>query len=303
MIPESSAGTVHASSDGGSPGSSSATRSDPTIGSSPSPSPLGALDRERTRVDILGTWIDDVTFDEAIARIAALVADGRATGRGRFVVTPNPEMVVQARRDPALAAALASAALATPDGVGIRWAAGVLGTPLRAVVPGSALTVRLAAAAADAGWRLFLLGAAEGVAEAAAARLTADHPGLDIAGTFAGSPRAADAAAVRSALAAASPVDIVLVAYGTPAQEIWLAEELPALGIPVGMGVGGTFNFIAGASPWPPRIVVRLGLIWLWRLTTEPWRWRRQLRLVRFIGLTVAAAAIRRTATLGRRGA
>ncbi|MBK6769672.1 MAG: WecB/TagA/CpsF family glycosyltransferase [Ardenticatenales bacterium] len=245
------------------------------------------------RADILGTWIDDVTFDEAIARIADLVADGRTNGRSHLVVTPNPEMVVQARRDPSLAAALAGAALATPDGVGIRWAARMLGTPIRAVVPGSALTVRLAPAAADAGWRLFLLGAAEGVAAAAADRLAADHPGIRIAGTFAGSPRPGDLDVVRAALAAAAPIDVLLVAYGTPAQEVWLAKHLPALGIPVGMGVGGTFNFIAGIAPWPPRWVARIGLIWLWRLGTEPWRWRRQLRLVRFVGMTVAAAGRR----------
>jgi len=245
------------------------------------------------RVDVLGTAIDDVTFHEAVARIAELVADGRANGRSHLVVTPNPEMVVQALRNPTLAAALAGAALATPDGVGIRWAARRLGTPIRTVVPGSALTVRLADAAADAGWRLFLLGAAEGVAAAAADRLAADHPGIQIAGTFAGSPRPDDVRAVRAALAAAAPIDILLVAYGTPAQEVWLAEHLPALGIPVGMGVGGTFNFIAGIAPWPPRWVARLGLIWLWRLGTQPWRWRRQLRLVQFVGMTAAAAARR----------
>ncbi len=244
-------------------------------------------------IDVLGTRVDDVTMDEAVDRVAALIADGRASGRSHVVATPNPEMVVQARHDPALAAALASAALATPDGVGIRWAARRLGTPIRAVVPGSALTVRLAGAAATAGWRVFLLGAADGVADRAAARLAADHPGLTIAGTFAGSPRASDAAAVRAALAAAAPVDVVLVAYGTPAQEIWLHDALPGLGIPVGIGVGGTFDFIAGVSPWPPLIVRRLGLIWLWRLLNEPWRWRRQLRLVRFVGLTLATAARR----------
>lgn len=247
-------------------------------------------------IDVLGTRVDDVTMDEAVDCVAALIADGRATGRCHVVATPNPEMVVQARRDPALAAALAAAALATPDGVGIRWAARRLGTPIRAVVPGSALTVRLAAAAAERGWRLFLLGAAEGVAERAAARLTADHPGLAIAGTFSGSPRPADAAAVQAALAAAAPVDVLLVAFGTPAQETWLTANLDTLGIPVGIGVGGTLDFVAGIAAWPPSVVQRLGLTWLWRLVRQPWRWRRQLRLVRFVGLTFAAARRRRLA-------
>lgn len=249
-------------------------------------------------VDVLGTRVDDVTMDEAVARIGAMIEAGRAAGRAHVVVTPNPEMVVQALDDPSLAAALAGAALATPDGVGIRWAARRLGTPLRAVVPGSALTVRLAAAAAARGWRLFLLGAAEGVAERAAARLVADHPGLAIAGTFSGSPRPADAAAVRAALAAAAPVDVLLVAFGTPAQETWLAAHLDGLGIPVGVGVGGTFDFLAGVTGWPPALVRRLGLIWLWRLVRQPWRWRRQLRLVRFVGCTVAAARRRRSGRL-----
>lgn len=235
---------------------------------------------------VLGVRVDDVTLDEA----ADLVDRYLAAGTPHQIVTPNPEMVMHARRDPHFRAVLNAADLALPDGVGLLWATRCQGRALRAVVPGSALVHPLAARGAARSERWFLLGAAPGIAAAAGRRLAASYPGLVIAGSASLSPRPADDAAARAAIRAAGPVQVLLVAYGAPGQELWMHRNQPQLGIPVAMGVGGTFNFLAGVSPVPPAWAGRLGLIWLYRLLTEPWRWRRQLALVPFVALALTEA-------------
>jgi N-acetylglucosaminyldiphosphoundecaprenol N-acetyl-beta-D-mannosaminyltransferase len=132
----------------------------------------------------------------------------------------------------------------------------------------------IAEAAARRGWRLFFLGAAEGVAQRAADRLTARYPGLTMAGVFAGSPRRADEAK-QVAMIQAAGTDVLLVAYGAPAQDYWIARNRARLGVPVSIGVGGAFDFLAGAARRAPRWVQRLGLEWLHRLYRQPWRARR----------------------------
>ncbi len=224
----------------------------------------------RRRVVILGVAIDDVLMDEAIAAVARFIAEGGL----HQIVTVNPEFVMEARRNRAFRRVLAAADLATPDGFGIILAARWRGTPLRGRVTGIDLTERIAAEAARRGWSLFLLGAAPGVAERAAAALQRANPGLRIAGCYAGSPRPADEPPIRERIIAARP-DVLLVAYGHPAQDLWIARNQPLLRVPVAIGVGGTFDELAGVVPRAPALVQRLGLKWLYRLIVQPWRWRR----------------------------
>lgn len=231
---------------------------------------------------ILNVRIDPVTYDEACARAEAILAAGEVQ---RFA-TVNPEFVASARRDPEFARALESSALNLPDGVGITLAARLRGRPLPERVTGVALTQRLCARAAARGWRVFLLGAAEGVAARAGALLQERNPGLIIAGAHAGSPRPEDAAGITARVRAARP-HLLFVAYGAPAQDLWLARHLaacvsdPPHGL-LGMGVGGTFDYLAGVRPYAPAWVRRSGFEWLYRLIQQPRRWRRQLDLVRF---------------------
>jgi N-acetylglucosaminyldiphosphoundecaprenol N-acetyl-beta-D-mannosaminyltransferase len=224
----------------------------------------------RKRVVILGVAIDDVLMDEAIAAVARFIAEGGP----HQIVTVNPEFVMEARRNRAFRRVLAAADLATPDGFGIILAARWRGTPLRGRVTGIDLTERIAAEAARHGWSLFLLGAAPGVAERAAAALQRANPGLRIAGCYAGSPRPSDEPLIRERILAARP-DVLLVAYGHPAQDLWIARNQPLLRVPVAIGVGGTFDELAGVVPRAPALVQRLGLKWLYRLIVQPWRWRR----------------------------
>lgn len=250
----------------------------------------------RARVSLLGLPVDRVTLPEAVDLLSDRIEAGRAQaagtpGRTAQVVTLNPEMLMRSREQPGLQALIRAADLVVADGVGILWAARLLGTPLSGRVTGVELTEGLARRAAERGWRLFLLGAAPGVAEATAARLERDFPGLRIAGAFSGTPRReGDEEAI--ARIRASGADIVLVAYGSPAQEYWIARARERLGAAVAIGVGGTFDFLAGRVPRAPQWMRRAGLEWLYRLWREPWRWRRMLALPRF-ALVVAVAAIR----------
>ena len=237
----------------------------------------------RQQIKILGVAIDDVTEAEALERVAELIAAGGA----HHIVTVNPEFVMEARRNPAFRQVLARADLATPDGFGLLLVARRRGTPFRGRVTGVALTEQIAASAARRGWSLFLLGAAPGVAERAADALRRANPGLRIAGCHAGSPRPADEPAIRSIVAAARP-DVLLVAYGHPAQDLWIARNQPALGVPVAIGVGGVFDYLAGVVPRAPAWMRRLGLEWLYRLIRQPWRWRR---IVEAVPLFLWAAA------------
>jgi N-acetylglucosaminyldiphosphoundecaprenol N-acetyl-beta-D-mannosaminyltransferase len=191
-------------------------------------------------------------------------------------VTVNPEFVMAARHNGAFRRVLAAADIATPDGFGLLLVARLRGTRFRARVTGVALVERIAAAAAERGWSLFFLGAAPGVAELTAAALQRAHPHLKIAGCYAGSPHPAEETAIRARIAAAQP-DILLVAYGHPAQELWIARNQPLLQVPVAIGVGGVFDYLAGVVPRAPVWMRHAGLEWLYRLARQPERWRRIL--------------------------
>jgi N-acetylglucosaminyldiphosphoundecaprenol N-acetyl-beta-D-mannosaminyltransferase len=185
--------------------------------------------------------------------------------------------------------------LCLPDGVGITLAARYLGRPLRERVAGVDLVERLAVRAARTGWRIFLLGAAPGVAERAADVLRARSPDLVICGTYAGSPAVEEESQIVARVRAAR-ADVLLVAYGAPAQDMWIARNLERSGAAVGIGVGGVFDYLAGVTRRAPRWVRRLGFEWLHRLIQQPSRWRRQLALPHFALLVL----LRRRRTRGR---
>ncbi|MGQ9803032.1 MAG: WecB/TagA/CpsF family glycosyltransferase [Anaerolineae bacterium] len=237
---------------------------------------------------ILGIPIHDVTLEEAVEQAAAWVKEGGA----HQMATVNPEFVMAARRDRAFRAVLERVDLCLPDGVGITLAARYLGRPLRERVAGVDLVEALAARAARDGWRVFLLGAAPGVADRAASILAFRYSGLTVAGTYAGSPRREEEDDIVRRVRAAQ-ADILLVAYGAPAQDLWLARNLARTGAKVGVGVGGAFDYIAGVVPRAPRWMRRVGLEWLYRLIHQPWRWRRQRVLPLYVLLVLLSKVSR----------
>ncbi len=235
------------------------------------------------RVHVIGVDFDRLDIAGAVEAIAGRHARGERT----FIITANPEFVMLARRDPETARTARAADLVVPDGTGVFVASRLLGDPLPGRVPGRLLVDELVARAPELGASFYLLGAAPGVAERAAAALRARPPTARIVGAEAGSPAPEDDAAVTGRIRAAAPT-VLLVAYGMPAQERWIARNLDRLpSVRVAIGVGGVFDQLAGVAKLPPRFLHAIGLEWLWRLVREPRRWRRQRVLPLFAALVL----------------
>lgn len=234
-------------------------------------------------INILGVRIDDVTYDDALAHIEEFL---REPGM-HHIATVNPEFVVLAQNDAAFRRVLNACALNVPDGVGLLWAARRLGHPLRERVAGQDLLERICALAEVRGEKIFLLGAREGIAERAAEELKRRFARLEIGDCYAGSPARAEEDSIVARINA-SRARILFVAYGPPKQELWIARVATRLDtVAVAMGVGGTFDTLAGIVPRAPRWMRDAGFEWTYRLLREPKRWRRQLRIPYFMWLVI----------------
>jgi len=225
-------------------------------------------------LQILGVRIDDVDMDDMLAALARFVDEGGP----HQISTVNTEFLIAARRDPEFAAVLSRTSLNVPDSAGVLWAARWLGHPLRERVTGSDGIYRVAQLCAARGFRLYLLGAAPGVAEKVAQALVARYPGLSVCGAESGSYALAFEDEIAARICAAR-ADVLLVAYPSVPQEKWIARNMVRTGAAVGMGVGAAFDFVAGVQRRAPTWMQRLGLEWLYRLLGEPGRWRRMLAL------------------------
>lgn len=236
--------------------------------------------RHQKRITVLDLPVDAITYAEWLDIIGAWVDE--QPRQAHQVCTTNPEFMMMAQKDAIFRNILKRVDLCVPDGVGLLWAGKQLGTPLPQRVTGSDGVPKIAERAAQEGWRLFLLGAAEGVAQKAADVLTERYPELNIVGVYSGSPAPEEEAQIVE-MVNASGADILLVAYGAPKQDKWIARNLPRLNVAMAMGVGGTFDFIAGVVPRAPQWMQNLGIEWLYRLYLEPSRIGRMTRLPRFV--------------------
>ena len=205
----------------------------------------------------------------------AVAEIGRLVDRGgpHHVVTVNPEFVMRARKDHGFARVLQSADLCLADGNGVVWAARRLGCEMRGPVAGVDLVEPLAAMCARRGLRLFLLGAAPGVAAELAVRLRTAHEGLEVS-THSGGPDPEHDVETLHRIHD-HHADVLLVAFGAPAQEMWIDRLRNRLGVSVAIGVGGAFDYLTGRVPRAPRWMRRARLEWLARLARQPWRIRR----------------------------
>ncbi len=229
-------------------------------------------------ITILDVPVHDVTTEETLALIEQFVRDGVP----RQICTVNPEFIMLAQKDVEFKQILDRSVLNLPDGIGVVWAAKRLGHPVRERVAGSDLVGLIADRAQQTGWRIFLLGAAEGVAAQAAIKLKECYPQASLVGAYAGSPRMEDEVEIAARIRSAGAT-VLLVAYGAPKQDKWIARNLERTGVSVAMGIGGSLDFIVGTQKRAPRWMQRVGLEWLYRLIREPWRWRRQLALPKFV--------------------
>jgi len=209
-------------------------------------------------IAILGVSFDPMTLISAVDRIGTMIESRRP----HYVVTPNVDFLVQAQHDTELHQILANADLVLCDGKPLVWASRWLGNALPARVAGSDLVPLLLQRAAERGWKIFLLGGAEGVGAEAARRIAADHPSLPAVAHY--SPPLRPLAQMNhdeiiARLHAAQP-DLVLVCFGCPKQEKWIFQNYRAAGVPVMIGAGGTVDFLAGRLKRAPQWMRRTGL-------------------------------------------
>lgn len=224
------------------------------------------------RINVLGVDFDNLTLQEAVDSAVALLS----TGSFHYAVTPNPEFLLTAEKQPEFRAALNEADLSLPDGIGIVYASRILGRPLKGRTPGIDFAGELMARIAPAGGRVFLLGAKPGIAEQAASRLAGRYPGLVVCGAHDGYFQEDEP--VVKAIQEARP-DLLLVCLGAPKQELWMRQYGPSTGAHLAVGLGGALDVFAGAVRRAPAVWQRLGLEWLFRLIRDPRRIGRMSRL------------------------
>jgi N-acetylglucosaminyldiphosphoundecaprenol N-acetyl-beta-D-mannosaminyltransferase len=222
-----------------------------------------------TQARILGVRVDCMDMPQALDRIESFAGSGRL----HQVATVNPEFVMRAQRDRDFGRVLEAADLCLADGTGVVWAARRAGCAIEGPVAGVDLVDPLAAICSRRGFRMFLLGAQPGVASELSARLSAANPGLSVAAHAGGPEPSYDEETLR--LIDQHRPDVLLVAYGAPAQELWIDRLRTRLEVSVAIGVGGAFDFLTGRVPRAPAWMRSAGLEWLHRLVRQPWRVRR----------------------------
>jgi N-acetylglucosaminyldiphosphoundecaprenol N-acetyl-beta-D-mannosaminyltransferase len=265
----------------------------------------------RKKIDILGVPIDSFNREESVRFI-----DQKISGKSPiFITTVNVEFLFRALNDEKVFQMLKNSSLNFADGVGVLWAAKFLSlnlpkdkfwrsvvgffkllgsllaitlypryltNPIPERISGSDFIWDLSKFAAKNDLRIFLLGGDPTVPEQAALKLQTDIYNLKVAGTFEGSPKPEDESKILGLMKKDKP-DILFVAYGVPAEELWLERNLAKTGAKIGIGVGGTFDFLAGRRKRAPKFVRSIGLEWFWRLILEPRRYRRQVALPKLV--------------------
>ena len=229
------------------------------------------------RVSLLGVPIDTLSADEVLRTLRGFL-EGES---GRHVLTPNSEMLAASVRSEVFRQVLQHSALNLPDSAGLLLMAHFTRQRIPERVTG-ADTVQALCAVLPPEHPVFLLGADEGIAERAADALMRRNLSLVIAGTHGGSPAVFEEADICARIRA-SGAHVLFVAYGAPRQDLWIARNLPRLPqVRLAMGVGGTFDFLAGEKKRAPLWMRRAGLEWLWRLLLEP---RRGGRIFTAVGV------------------
>ncbi len=240
---------------------------------------------------VLGVRLHQLTGHDVTAVLRACIHSGQP----HQLVTVNLDFLRIAHRDPEFSRVLNDADVAMADGMPVVWLSRLSKQPLPERIAGVDLVLAAADLAAQERYSLYLLGAGPGVAEEAARSLAARYPGLKIAGTYSppvGAWTANEDERILDHIRATKP-QFLFVALGAPRQDLWIHEHLEQLGVPICVGVGGTFDILAGRNKRAPVWMQRFGLEWAYRLRSEPRRlWRRYLLGDQpFLARTVAAQA------------
>ncbi len=224
--------------------------------------------------DILGVMVDSVTMDEAVAQISEYLD----TNDAHIVVTPNAEIIKVCAENKEFCDTVNKASFIAPDGVGVLYAAKVLGTPIKEKVAGCDLGYNLLFEAAKKGKGVFFFGSKPGVAETAAEKLKEKVANLIVSGTRDGYFKPEDTDDIIKQIND-SGASMLWVCLGAPKQENWMAENKDKLNVGVMLGLGGSLDVYAGNVKRAPKFMIKMKLEWLYRLIKEPWRFSRMIKI------------------------
>ncbi len=224
-------------------------------------------------INLFGVRIDNIDISAGLNKIDEFIKSNKP----HLIFTPNPEIIMSARKSEKLADLLNSSDLNLPDGIGIVAAAKLMGTPVRGRLTGIDFMMSILDNARSNKHRVFLLGSAPGIAETAARNLK----DIEIAGTHHGYFKDEEDADVVALIKETRP-DILFAGLGSPRQEQWLSKYYKEIGAPVNMVIGGSLDVLSGRVKRAPAVFQKTGTEWLYRLAKEPKRWKRQLNLVKF---------------------
>jgi N-acetylglucosaminyldiphosphoundecaprenol N-acetyl-beta-D-mannosaminyltransferase len=261
----------------------------------------------REKVKVLGVNFDRITSKDALEKISDWLSPGIHLKKRHIVVTPNPEILLEAQKDDKYRRILNKADLSIPDGIGVLWASKFkkiantkdsklkkcskwfvslsmiplskryIRTELPERVTGVDLMEKICKLAEIKGSKVFLLGAGKGIAGLTAEKLMEKYPELLITGVYAGTPKEKHEKKIRE-LINASEAEVLFVAYGAPNQEKWIERNIKHIHtLKLAMGVGGSFDFISGEKKRAPVVMQKTGLEWLYRLSKQPSRAKRIL--------------------------
>jgi N-acetylglucosaminyldiphosphoundecaprenol N-acetyl-beta-D-mannosaminyltransferase len=227
-------------------------------------------------INLCDVRIDEYSFDEVVSIVVKHALENK---KPQYVVTPNAHHIVALQSDAYFREVYQNAFLSVPDGVPLLWAARFLKTPLKGRVNGTDLFEALCTKASEDNMKVFLLGGRPGAAESASQLLQSRHPNLKIVGTYCPpygfEKDAKECEYINNLVKDASP-HVLFVGLGAPKQEKWMYENYQQLAVPISIGIGVSFELVAGMVQRAPVIMQKTGLEWFFRLLMEPRRlWKR----------------------------
>ncbi|WP_223254529.1 WecB/TagA/CpsF family glycosyltransferase [Bacillus sp. HNG] len=232
---------------------------------------------DNRHVDILGVHFTKTTEQQLVSELTDRITSQQKT----FVVTANPEIVMYSLNDEEYKTILDKASYVIADGIGVVKAAAMLNDPLPERIAGFDLMVKILEVANEKKWKIFLLGSQEHVLEKTVEHINQHYPGCTIGGYHHGFFDWSNNE-IADKIAEASP-DIVLVALGVPKQEQWISQNIERFEKGLFMGIGGSFDVLAGTVKRAPEVWQKLNVEWLYRLIKQPWRWKRMMSIPVFV--------------------
>jgi len=236
------------------------------------------------RIKILNTYIDALTMEETIEKVENYIKEKKCVQH----VVVNAGKINLIQEDKKLRDIISSCPLINADGQGVVWASRVLGQPLPERVTGIDLFQKLVEISAQKGYRLFFFGAKEDVVVKVINIYKEKYPTLKIAGYRNGYFKEEENLEIAEQIRDTNP-DILFVAFSSPKKEYWINEYMDVMKVPFAMGVGGSFDVIAGKTKRAPKWMQKCGLEWFYRFVQEPGRmWKRYIiGNCRFISLVI----------------